>query len=114
MKTIAIICLIVLAPAVSFSEITERREISTSISRWAVDEYGPINGEYFINDRYTPDQIADSIGEPFYIKQDEESAAYFYKGYFVIVFYSLGYSRTVLVIDSTLYMVEDKWVFRSR
>ena len=116
MKTIAIICLIVLVPAVSFSEITERREISTSVSSWIVDEYGPISSEYFINDRFTPEQIAETgLGDPLFTVEPamtKRTDVFYYRGYVIIVFYDHGYSRTVVAIDATLYMVESMWVFR--
>lgn len=118
MKTIAMICILVLAPAMSLAETTGRRDVSTSVSLWFVDEYGPIFQGYYINDRYTPDDLAAAgLGEPVfteYVTQDQRTDTFRYKGNIVIVYYYHGYSRTILAIHSALLMVEDQWVLRPR
>ena len=118
MKTIAMVCILVLFPVVSIAELTERREISTSVSMWFIDEYGPIFKDYFINDRYTPEELAATgFGKPFfteYVTQTQRTDVFSYKGYIVIVYYCYGYSRTILGIHSTLLLVEDQWVLRPR
>ena len=118
MKTIAMVCILVLFPVVSVAELTERRDFSTSISLWSIDEYGPIFKEYFTNDRFTPEEFAATeFGDPFFIEypaKNQRMDIFSYGGYIVIVYYHYGFSRTVLGIHSTLLIVEDKWVLRPR
>jgi len=118
MKTIATICILVLFPVVSIAELTERGDISTSISMWFIDEYGPIFLDYYTNGQYTPEDLAATgFGEPIfteYVTQDQRTDVFLYRGLIVIVYYRYGFSRVVLGIHSTLLIVEDKWTLRPR
>jgi len=118
MKTIAMVCILVLFPVFSVAELTERMDISTSVSMWFIDEYGPIFIDYFTNDRFTPEEFAATgFGEPVfteYITHDQRTDVFSYRGFIIIVYYRYGYSLTVLGIHSTLLIVEDKWTLRPR